>query len=206
MASPNLLTPFESLLNRNIAASTPARGQLAALAGRSFAIESGVPAGPSLRVRLAASTDAISLTRDDVPADATVTGTPFALLAMLARRADGQGATAGVTIRGDAEVAQLFERLIRHARPDLEEELARVLGDVPGHFAARFARGAIAWTRAAGDSFARNIGEYLTEESRDLVPRSELEPLLDGIDRAREDVDRAEARVALLERKLAGSR
>ena len=45
------------------------------------------------------------------------------------------------------------------------------------------------------------MAEYLTEESRDLPARPEVELLLEGIDRLREDVDRFEARLALLERR-----
>ena len=47
----------------------------------------------------------------------------------------------------------------------------------------------------------RNVAEYLAHESGDLVPRAEAEVFLEGVDRLREDVDRAAARVdALLAR------
>ena len=44
---------------------------------------------------------------------------------------------------------------------------------------------------------ARQTKEYLTEESRDLVPSAELDQFLTDVDRLREDVDRLAARVAL---------
>ena len=157
-----LLKPFESLLNRNIAASTPARQALAGLAGRAFAIEIATPI-------------------------------------------EGRLAGASVRIVGDAEVAGAFEKLLKHARPDLEEELARLVGDVPAHQVARAARGVVAWGKMAADSFARNVGEFLTEESRDVPPRAELEHFLAGVDRVREDADRAEARLRLLEERLFGN-
>lgn len=203
MAALSLLAPFESLLNRNIAASTPARAQLQSIAGKSFAIEVGVAGHlPLLRLRLLAGAAGVSITSGDEPADAVVSGTPLALLALLADRAAGRSGASGVAIRGDAEIAQSFEQLVRRARPDLEEELARFVGDTPAHFAARTARNVLGWAGRARDSLARDIGEYLTEESRDLVPGAELEPLLEGIDRMREDVDRATARLELLERRL----
>jgi ubiquinone biosynthesis protein UbiJ len=197
-----LLRPFESVLNRNVGASTPARELLQQLAGRAFAIEAGAAPGPVIRVRIAADSTGLRVHASDEPADATVSGTPLSLLAML--RGDPtsrlQGGT--VSIRGDAEVAKGFERLLQHARPDLEEELARFVGDGPAYHAARLARGVLQWGRQAADSFARNVGEYLQEEGRDVPARAELEHFLGGVDRLREDVDRAEARLKLLEARL----
>jgi len=203
MAAATLTAPFESLLNRHLQASTPARGLLATLQGRSFALALRSGTGAALlRLRLEARADGCSVATGDAPADATVSGTPFGLAGLLAGRADGRYTAAGVTISGDAEVAAGFEKLLKAARPDLEAELARLLGDVPAHYAARTAAGLLQWGRRAVGSFMRSSGEYLTEESRDLVPRAELEAFLGGVDRAREDVDRAAARLALLESAL----
>ena len=200
MASASLLMPFESLLNRNIAASTPARAILKSLSGRTFAIEVGTPLGGRLlRLRLLAGDEGVSLASSDEPADASVSGTPLALASLLSERDLGRLRAAGVTIGGDAEVAQAFEKLLSFARPDLEEELARVAGDTPAHYIAGAARAMLGFGRQARDSLLRNVGEYLTEESRDLVPAAEHEIFLAAVDRIREDVDRAEGRLALLE-------
>lgn len=197
-----LLRPFESVLNRNVGASTPARELLQQLAGRAFAIEAGAAPGPTLRVRIAAEATGLRVTSGDEPADATVAGTPLSLLALLRDDAAGHLHGGSVTIRGDAETAQAFEQLLKHARPDLEEELARVVGDGPAYHAARVARGVLSWGRQAADSFARNVGEYLQEEGRDVPASAELEQFLEAVDRVREDVDRAEARLRLLESRL----
>ena len=60
----------------------------------------------------------------------------------------------------------------------------------------RFARDATEFGRRAGDAFARNVSEYLSEESRDVPTRVEVEEFLEGVDRLREAVDRLEARVS----------
>jgi ubiquinone biosynthesis accessory factor UbiJ len=199
MAAVRLLRPFESLVNRNLRASTPARALLAELAGRSFAIQVETPIGGRLmRLRLAAAAEGLAITAGDEPADASVTGSPLGLAALVAGRSDGRFTAAGVAIAGDAEVAGAFEKLLRYARPEFEEELARLVGDVPAHYAARAARGAADWGRRALDSIARNVGEYLIEEGRDVVSHAELESFHSGVDRIREDVDRAEARLALV--------
>ncbi|HXQ32047.1 MAG TPA: SCP2 sterol-binding domain-containing protein [Steroidobacteraceae bacterium] len=202
MAPSPLLAPFESLVNRTIAASTPAREILKTLAGKAFAIEFATPlGGPMFRLRLVALESSLAVGSGGEPADATVSGTPLALAALLAGGPQGRASVPGITIAGEAEVAQAFEELFRHARPDLEEELARLVGDAPAHYAGRAVRAALSWAGRARDSLARSVGEYLTEESRDLVARAELDVLLGGIDRIREDLDRAEARLGLLERR-----
>ena len=203
MAAAPLLGPVTALVNRNLRASTPARELLAQLAGRSFAVQVETPLGGRLlRLRLAATADGLAIGSGEEPADAAVTGTPLGLAALLAGRSDGRYTAAGVGIAGDAEIAAAFEKLLRYARPELEEELARLVGDVPAHYAARAASGALEWGRRAARSLARNVGEYLTEEGRDLVPRAELETFHAGVDRIREDVDRAEARLALAAARL----
>jgi ubiquinone biosynthesis protein UbiJ len=105
-----------------------------------------------------------------------------------------------VRIDGDAELAQKFRELALLLRPDLEEELSLVLGDVPAHQLGRFARAAFAWTRKAAATTVRNVAEYLGHERQDLVPRSEAEQFLQGVDTLREDVDRLAARIDLLTR------
>ena len=111
-----------------------------------------------------------------------------------------------VHIEGDAEVAQTFSELLKQARPDLEEELSRVIGDVAAHQVGNVARSALGFARRAADTFAQNVAEYLQEEGRDVPSRTEADEFVTGVDRLRDDVDRLEARLQLLERKAASER
>jgi len=193
-----LLRPLERALNRQIAASGRARALLADLDGRSMELRF---AATPFRIRLAATADALSVRpAADEPADAVIEGTPLSFLRLATGEAMQSIRAGGMDVRGDAEIAEGFRRLLDAARPDLEEELSRVTGDVAAHYLARFARDALDFGRRAGDAFARNIGEYLTEESRDLPVRLEVEEFLAGVDRLREAVDRLETRIAAAER------
>jgi ubiquinone biosynthesis protein UbiJ len=197
-----LLRPFERLLNRNIAASGRARALLAELAGRSMEVR--FTATP-LRIRLAASPEALSVVpAGEEAADAVIEGTPLAFLRLASGDAAQSIRAGGMEVRGDAEIAEGFRRLLDAARPDLEEELSRLTGDAAAHYAARFAREALDFGRRAGDTLARNFAEYLTEESRDLPVRLEAEEFIEDVDRLRESVDRLEARVAAVERTKGG--
>jgi ubiquinone biosynthesis protein UbiJ len=196
--TPELLRPFETMLNRRIAASSRARRLLAELAGRSMELR--FTATP-FRVRLAADAEALSLRpAGDEPADAAIEGTPLSFLRVATGDAAKSIRAGGMDVKGDAEIAEGFRRLLDAARPDLEEELSRVTGDAAAHYLAGFARDALAFGRRAGDTLARNAAEYLTEESRDLPVRLEVEEFLEDVDRLREAVDRLDARVAALMR------
>lgn len=132
--------------------------------------------------------------------DATISGGPFSLLALSGPAPEAVLQRGDVRIDGDAELAQKFRELALLLRPDLEEELSLVLGDVPAHQLGRFARAAFGWTRKAALTTVRNAAEYLGHERQDLVPRSEADQFLQGVDTLREDVDRLAARIGLLTR------
>ena len=79
--------------------------------------------------------------------------------------------------------------------PDWEEELSRLVGDVAAHRLGSVARGLADWGLKAADTLALDAGEFLTEESRQIPTRYELEEFLDAVDTMRNDVDRLEARL-----------
>ena len=196
--NPELLRPLERALNRQIAASGRARALLAELDGHSMELRF---AATPFRVRLAATTDMLSLRpAADEAADAVIEGTPLSFLRLATGEATQSIRAGGMDVRGDAEIAEGFRRLLDAAKPDFEEELSRVTGDVAAHYLAGFARDALDFGRRAGDAFARNLGEYLTEESRDLPVRLEVDEFLEGVDRLREAVDRLETRISAAER------
>ena len=84
-------------------------------------------------------------------------------------------------------------------KPDVEEELSRLIGDTPAHQALRLVRMATGFGRRAAQTGVRNVAEYLAHERGDLVPRAEAEDFYRGVERLREDLDRLEARARLLE-------
>jgi ubiquinone biosynthesis protein UbiJ len=197
------LTPLESVLNRNIAASSAARALCQRLNGKVLALHiEGLP----LSIYFHSQGEQMSLdTQHEGTPNATLSGTPLSLLRMAGPAPEAALRTGNVHIQGDAEVAQTFSELLKHARPDLEEELSRVIGDVAAHHVGNVARSALGFARRAADTFTQNVSEYLQEEGRDVPSRTEAQEFLVGVDTLRDDVDRLEARLALLERKRADS-
>ena len=193
-----LLDQLAGLLNRNVAMSTQAQALAQRLEGRSLAVHvEGLP----LRVLASIESGQVTLsTAADETADATVSGSPLSLLSLIGTDARVRLRSSPVTINGDAEIAEAFQELLRAARPELEEELSRHIGDVAAHQVGNVWRGLTGWGRNAAATFATNVGEYLQEEGRDLVTRTEMDEFLREVDEQRETADRLEARVAQLTR------
>jgi ubiquinone biosynthesis accessory factor UbiJ len=192
-----LSVTLEQLVNRGLPRSPRARALCAQLAGRSLGIE--IPGLTRLRVTSNGVTLVIS--RDTAPADATVSGGVLALWRLAGDSPQALAQRGAVTLSGDAGVAEQFGELGRLLRPDPEEELALLTGDVAAHRLARLGRAALRLPRRAARTALMNLAEYLGHERGDLVPRREGEQFLRGVDTLREDVDRLQARLELLARR-----
>jgi ubiquinone biosynthesis accessory factor UbiJ len=204
-----LTSTLENVLNRGLPRSPRAQQLCAELAGRRVAIsiapaQFGSGGGGHVLVESTGNSLKLSAvtagTSAGAPPDATISGGPLSLLALSGSAPEAVLQRGDVRIDGDAELAQKFRELALLLRPDLEEELSLVLGDVPAHQLGRFARAAFGWTQKAAATTVRNVAEYLGHERRDLVPRNEAEQFLQGVDALREDVDRLAARIDLLTR------
>jgi ubiquinone biosynthesis protein UbiJ len=194
------LASAEAAFNRNIAVSTEAAALAKRLEGSSLQVEvDGIT-----RVRALCGGGRLALLAgDDTPADAVISGSAPALLQML--RGGGAASAqvnSSVQIRGDAEIANLYRQLFTAARPDLEEELSRWVGDLPARHLSHLAKSVRTWARRARRTAGENIAEYLQEEGRDLVTRTEMEEFLRGVDTVRDGVERIEARLKGLEQRV----
>jgi len=188
---------LSALLNRNVAQSERASALAQQLEGRALALVlEGTPI--TLFFRVADGRIAID-THDAGEADATLSGSPISLLSLVGPGAEDRLRGSSIRIAGDAEVAQRFRDVLQQARPDFEEELSRVVGDVAAHQVANIARGFFDWGRKAADSFSTNVAEYLQEEGRDVPSRVEVEEFLEAVDHLREATDRLDARLSRAE-------
>jgi len=206
-ATPAWIATVEALLNRGVHASMQATALAGRLAGTAMRLD--IEGMASIRISvvrgrlslIGAGSSPDSEARD--PVDAIIAGSPRALLRLSG--ATGLGRGAGAVVSGDAEIANSYRELLGLARPDFEEELSRLIGDVPARRISQLALKTFEWARKAGRTAGENIAEYLQEESRDLVNKTELDEFLQGVDTLRETADRVDARIARLEQRLKGS-
>jgi ubiquinone biosynthesis accessory factor UbiJ len=189
-----LTATIENVLNHGLPHSPRAQQLCAELIGRSVAIE----VREVTRFLVESTGTTLRITRGGGAADAQIVGGPFGLLGLAGDAPDAVLQRGDVEIRGDVELAQKFRELALLLRPDLEDALSQVIGDVPAHQIGRFGRMVLGWTRRAAETTVENLAEYLAHERHDLVPRNEGEQFLRGVDAVREDVDRLDARITLL--------
>lgn len=162
----------------------------------------GPDAGTAGGTAVAMGVTAEKVTASAAAADATISGAPLSLLA-LSRDPESVIHRGDVQLGGDAQVAQRFRELFPLLTPDFEHELSRVVGRSAAHLLMSGLRSAGHAAGEAARTSVTNVAEYLAHESGTLVSRAEAEHFLRGVDRAREQLDRLEARVAQLERSAA---
>ena len=194
-----LTQSIENLLNRNLPRSPRAQQLCESLKGKTVRIEAQ---GLGWRLDCESLGSSLKLTRSGEAGrepDAAISGSLMSLAALAGSHPEDVIQRGDVTIRGDAELAQKFRELAMLLRPDVEEELSKLIGDTPAHQALRLARAVTGFGQRAVRTGVRNVAEYLAHERGDLVPRAEAEDFYRGVERLREDLDRLEARTRLME-------
>jgi ubiquinone biosynthesis protein UbiJ len=191
------LRPVAKLLNRNIAESTPARELCSELSGTVVAIRVSDTALSAFFVVDDDALDVLSMTEKDP--DVVISGSLISLASMAGQAGAAAIRDGSLDLSGDAELAGQFQQLLSHAKPDIEEELSGIVGDVAAHRMGEFARGLGQWGREARSTMGANIREYLQEESRDAPSRYEVERFNTDVNKLRDDVERIEARLNRLQ-------
>ena len=105
-------------------------------------------------------------------------------------------------ISGDAALAQVVGDLARDLRWEPEDDLARVVGDIPAARLVSGAQTAVAGARGAGGRLAANMAEYLAEESGTLAGKPVLQQLRLDLSRLQADTDALERSIAALDVRL----
>ena len=189
-----LTATLGNLLNRGLPRSVRARQLTAELAGRSLALE----VRGLITLRIASNGTTLAVSAGGTDADASLSVGPLGLIGLAGADAQRSAQRGDAAIRGDAELAARFRELLELLRPDPEEELSLIVGDVPAHQLGRAARALLELLRRASDTAWRNTADYLAHERAHLVPRREGEQFLRGVDALRDDVERAAARLEQL--------
>lgn len=192
-----IFRPLINMINRRISMTTPARELCDELNNKVIALRvknTGLAAYCQVR------RNALSLMSEyENEPDVIITGSPLALVRLSGTEGEKAIRDGSVELSGDTDVAQSFQKLLRFGKPDVEEELSHVIGDVAAHKLGEAARGLAAWGKQASNTLRQNVSEYLQEESRDVPTRYEVDSFSSKVDTLRDDVDRCEARLARLE-------
>ena len=206
---------LEAALNRAVALDPDTRDALQPLDGRSVVLALEAAETP-LAMRLQVDGERLRVGPVDAEQtpDLAVRSTLGGVLSfgmqtllprLLGKRDDDEAAmpVGRMRIEGDAELARRLQRLAERFDPDWQQPFTAVFGDVIGVQIANALAAALRQARVGGQKFAETAAEYLTEESRDVVPRAELDAFHDDVDTLRDDTERLAARIARLHKRVA---
>ena len=195
-----ILRPIAKLLNRNIQQSTPARELCKELSGTVVAVR---VRNTTLAAYFLIDDETLNLaTSSSKEPDVIVCGSLITLASMNAKSSERAIRDGSLKLSGDARLAQRFQKLLNYLKPDVEEELSSLIGDVAANRLGKISRGIVRWGRDARSTMGANIREYLQEESRDVPSRYETDKFSENIGTLRDDVERLEARVNRLREDL----
>ncbi|ANN79708.1 SCP2 domain-containing protein [Bordetella flabilis] len=179
-------------------------------------------------VRLAAGAFKLSLTIDSegytdiadraIVPDVTLTVDParFSVVRLLRGPGDGAlqsdpaatararaDAIADMThISGDAGLAQVVAELAAQLRWDAEDDMARLIGDIPAMRLAGGARALSAGLRNAASRLGSNLAEYLSQEQPVLTARPSMEAWHEGVAQAQASIEALHARATALQARV----
>ncbi len=199
---------LQAALNRALALDPDTRDSLRALDGRRVALRLVSPP-LALQVRVDGERLQVGPIDGETEPDLSVRSTLGGLISQLpgllgsGLRNDDAPPVGQLRIEGDADLARRLQRLAARFDPDWQQPFARVFGDVIGVQIANALAAGLRHARGAAKEFAGNAAEFVTEESRDVVSRDELNAFHDDVDVLRDDVERAAARVARLRERSA---
>lgn len=208
---------LETALNRAIELDPDTRDALRALDGRSvvLALAAASASGETplaLRLIVDGARLRVGPADPERTPDLAVRGTlggvlSFGMRTVLPRLLGAQGddeamPVGAMRIEGDAELARRLQRLAERFDPDWQRPFAAVFGDVLGVQIANAVAAALRQAQRGGRRFAETAAEYVTEESRDVVPKAELEAFHDDVDQLRDDAERLAARIGRLQKRV----
>lgn len=190
---------LQEIINRALALDPAAASRVSALSGRSVELTWST-AEMGLRLAVENGVVTVGPRQGQGSADLGVSGSLAGLLSLAGLGRGGIGPGQRVDISGDAQLAREIEKLVRDASPDLEAALAQRFGDTAGPVMARSLTGAWSWARESAESLRVDIGEYLVEESGDVIGEVELAAFNRDVDTLRDRVERLEQRVDRVKR------
>lgn len=191
-----LAGPAAAAINHLLAQEAWARDSLALHSGKEALVDAGMV---SVRLRVARDGMVQASNADTLPS--VTIRVKLSDLPLIAANRDR--AFSYVKIEGDAEFANAISQLSKALRWEAEHDLERFMGPIAARRVAEGARAAASSAKTGHRRITENVAEFLLEERPVLVHSDTAEHFADKVRDLRDDVERAEKRIAKLEQKLA---
>ena len=176
------------LLNHLVNQNDWAREQLQPYSGKTVLFHF-----PPVRIQLAILEDGgLAAAGEAAIISATVTLPLSAAMRLLAR---DPGAETLATIDGDTELAMTLSKVLRNMQWEYEEDLSKVIGDVPAHQLAKFGRKVAAEVHKQTLNIADMFAEYWQEERPLIAKKRHVSQFMQEVEELRDEIERMEKRL-----------
>lgn len=134
----------------------------------------------------------------DAPIAAEIRLSPSAALRLLV---EPEAAMNMAALEGDMELASTVGKVLQNLRWDAEEDLSRIVGDIPAHQLAQTGSRIRHELGRQAASIAGMFAEYWLEEQPLVAKKSHLAQFSHDVDALREDAERLAKRIERLEQQ-----
>lgn len=134
--------------------------------------------------------------------DAVITIPPSVLPRLIAK---DESAKLQIQVDGDTHLATAIAKVFAQMRWDYEDDLGKVIGDVPAYKIGEFARNTTNTVKQTSINLAEMLSEYWQEEKPMLAKKRHIEQFNSDIDTLRADTERLEKRLNKLVKTLSGT-
>lgn len=133
------------------------------------------------------------------PPEASVYAPPSLALRMLAK---DEAAKLDFKVSGDMHLATEVSKILQNIRWDIEDDLSKLVGDIPALKIADVGRKAAQTVQETSTNLAQMLSEYLQEEQAMVAKKRHLDQFNADVDALRNDVARFEKRLAKLTKSM----
>ena len=179
------------LLHHLVTQNQWARGELLPFSGKTVRLNMP-PASADLTIL---EDGGLAMAGESLNVDASIHLSPSLALRLIAKDTD---AMSQVRIKGDTELAKTIAKVLQNMKWDYEEDLSRVIGDIPANKISAFAKNTAHEAKQQAVNFAEMAAEYWQEESPLIAKKRHVEDFVQKVDVLRDDVERLEKRLAKL--------
>ena len=170
-----------------------------------FAIEVIPAVLPPIIFYCQGTTDGVRIiSHCDSPVTTRLTGSPAALFELLNRPHNLAGS--GVKLSGDVKLLQRWQAVLNNLDIDWQTFLQQRLGDIAGPVTATFIGKTRQWLQHQRRYHQHQLSVYLQEELRVVPAQAEFDHFYQEVDQLTLAVDRLQARVQQVNKKLANTR
>lgn len=191
-----ILAAQEAILNRYLSLDPESKEHLRRFSGKVIRIE----LGPLIYYWLFKS-DLIYLNKDySGPVDLILRGTTFDFLRMAFINKDEAHTNIPLQVVGDMEFGKQFKEFFLNLEIDYEEPLSKIMGDTLAYPMVQALKTIKLWAIQNIENFGQNVTNYVQTEKNWLITDEELQLFFSDVDELRDDCDRLEARLEILQK------